>query len=222
MSRAGIIGVSDHGGWAVLVMADGDGILLDRRRVELVDEGLPKFRTTAKDRRSHWTRQLNWSSACRPRRSGTRNLFSTPSPRRWPGRTLGIALRQCPELPPTIGERITNYRARNVADWVMYRKALAAAAEARDWPIHCYDPRQVHDLASKALGVENLGRSLCPAEAFCWATLGAGLQDRNGGGHCSDECAAIEMTCVEARDTGEAIIDPSAAAVSHARSRMAM
>jgi hypothetical protein len=71
------------------------------------------------------------------------------------GRILGIAVRQCPELPPTIGERITNHRARNVADWVMYRKALAAAAEARGWPVHWYDPRQVHDMASKALGVEN-------------------------------------------------------------------
>jgi hypothetical protein len=33
-------------------------------------------------------------------------------------------------LPPTIAERIKDYRAQNVADWVMYRKALSAAAEA--------------------------------------------------------------------------------------------
>ena len=39
----GIIGVSDHGGWAVLVTVTGDGTLLDRRRVELVDEDLPKI-----------------------------------------------------------------------------------------------------------------------------------------------------------------------------------
>src|SRR5436853_413193 len=50
-----------------------------------------------------------------------------------PGRILGVALRQCPGLPPTIAERIKDYRAQNVADWVMYRKALAAAAEARGW-----------------------------------------------------------------------------------------
>jgi hypothetical protein len=44
MSRDdGIIGVSDHGGWAVLVTVAGDGTLLDRRRVELVDEDLPKI-----------------------------------------------------------------------------------------------------------------------------------------------------------------------------------
>ena len=43
MSSDGIIGVSDHGGWAVLVTAVAAGTLLDRRRVELVDEDLPKI-----------------------------------------------------------------------------------------------------------------------------------------------------------------------------------
>ncbi len=37
-----IIGVSDHGGWAVLVTVADDGKLLDRRRVVLVDDDLPK------------------------------------------------------------------------------------------------------------------------------------------------------------------------------------
>src|SRR5215469_1769353 len=41
--KGGIIGVSDHGGWAVLVTVARDGTLLDRRRVELVGEGLPKL-----------------------------------------------------------------------------------------------------------------------------------------------------------------------------------
>lgn len=39
--NGGIIGVSDHGGWAVLVTVTCDGTLLDRRRVELVDDDLP-------------------------------------------------------------------------------------------------------------------------------------------------------------------------------------
>src|SRR5260221_4741281 len=42
-NHGGIIGVSDHGGWAVLVTVARDGTLLDRRRVELVGEGLPKL-----------------------------------------------------------------------------------------------------------------------------------------------------------------------------------
>lgn len=44
MSQEGaIVGISDHGGWAVLVTVAADGTLLDRQRVELVDAGLPKI-----------------------------------------------------------------------------------------------------------------------------------------------------------------------------------
>ena len=68
---------------------------------------------------------------------------------------VGIALRRCPQLPPTIAERIKNYRARNVADWVMYREALASAAAARGWPIHWYDSKQVLASAGRALHVED-------------------------------------------------------------------
>ena len=71
-------------------------------------------------------------------------------------RVLGVALRKCPELPPTIAQRITDYRAQNVADWVMYRKALASAAEARGWPVHWYEAKAVQSAASQVLGVENL------------------------------------------------------------------
>jgi len=40
--NGGIIGVSHHGGWAVLVTVARDGMLFDRRRIELLDAGLPK------------------------------------------------------------------------------------------------------------------------------------------------------------------------------------
>ena len=38
-----IVGVSDHGGWAVLVTVASDGTLIDRRNVELVDKRLPSI-----------------------------------------------------------------------------------------------------------------------------------------------------------------------------------
>lgn len=40
----------------------------------------------------------------------------------------GIALRECPELPQAIEERITATRAATMAASAMYRQALAAAA----------------------------------------------------------------------------------------------
>ena len=67
---------------------------------------------------------------------------------------LGIALREYQPLPPTIVDRLKDYRARNVADWVMYRKALADAAEARGWPVYFYDPKKVFAAASQALRVD--------------------------------------------------------------------
>ena len=62
--NGGIIGVSDHGGWAVLVTAARDGTLLDRLRVELVDEAPRSFPITTKARGSRWTRPWRWLSAC--------------------------------------------------------------------------------------------------------------------------------------------------------------
>jgi hypothetical protein len=66
----------------------------------------------------------------------------------------GIALRSRPPLPPTIAERITDYRARNVADWVMYREALAAAAELRGWAVHWFDAKTVAAAAADVIHVD--------------------------------------------------------------------
>jgi hypothetical protein len=156
MSRDGIIGVSDHGGWAILVTATGNGTLLDRRRVELVDEALPKIPHHSEGQFLPLDEAVELVERVRASAERHAKLVLDAVATEVSASILGIALRQCPELPPTIGERITNYRARNVADWVMYRKAFAAAAKAQGWPVHWFDPRQVYAMASKALGVENL------------------------------------------------------------------
>lgn len=62
----------------------------------------------------------------------------------------GIALRACPPLPATTAERITDYRSRNVADWVMYREVLAAAARSRGWVVHWYDAKAALKAAAQA------------------------------------------------------------------------
>ena len=152
--NGGIIGVSDHGGWAVLVTVAPDGTLLDRRRVELVDDDLPGIP------HHHEGQLLPMDAAValveKVRASAERHAIlaldavATAVPR-----IAGVALRICPQLPDTIAERITDYRARNVADWVMYRTALARAAEAHGWPVHWFDAKRVVGAAAKALHVEN-------------------------------------------------------------------
>ena len=80
-----------------------------------------------------------------------------------------IALRACPALPPTIEERISDNRAQTYADSVMYRQALAVAAEARGWSVHWYDREQVFRDAAAALGrkdvdavLQAMGRAVGP------------------------------------------------------------
>jgi hypothetical protein len=152
--NGGVIGVSDHGGWAVLVTVARDGTLLDRRRVELVDEGLPALPY------HHDGQLLPVDEAValveRVRVSAERHAALAMNGVAMAVRPiLGVALRNCPPLPPTIAERIKDYRARNVADWVMYRKALAAAAAACGWAVHWYDAKSVLGAASHALRIES-------------------------------------------------------------------
>src|SRR5271154_3825905 len=159
--NGGIIGVSDHGGWAVLVTVARDGTLLDRRRVELVDANLPKIphhseaQALPQDEGVALVERVR-SSAERHAKLRLEDVASA-----LPGRIRGVALRECPALPPTIAERIKDYRAQNVADWVMYRQVLAAAAEARGWSVHWYDAKKICDAASKALHIPDFeARSL--------------------------------------------------------------
>jgi hypothetical protein len=152
--NGGIIGVSDHGGWAVLVTVARDGTLLDRRRVELVDDdlpaiphhhegqGLPPDEAVALVERVRASAEKHAALALDAVAMAVRPI-------------LGVALRTCPPLPPTIAERLKDYRARNVADWVMYRKALAAAAATRGWPVHWYDAKKVFGAAKQALRIED-------------------------------------------------------------------
>jgi hypothetical protein len=150
-----VIGVSDHGGWAVLVTVARDGTLLDRRRVELVDEDLPKIPHHSECQRLPLDEAVELVE--RVRVSAERHaVLALAAVAMAVPRVIGVALRACQPLPPTIAERIKDYRAQNVADWVMYRKALASAAEARRWPVYWYDPKSVLAAARQALGVADL------------------------------------------------------------------
>src|SRR5215469_4533855 len=155
MSNDGaILGVSDHGGWAVFVTVSADGTLLDRRRVEIIDDSLPSIP------HHHECQLLGMEEAValveRVRASAEKHAAVALDGVAKAVPTIhGIALRSRPPLPPTIPERITDYRARNVADWVMYREALADAAEARGWAVHWFESKNVLATASQALNVDS-------------------------------------------------------------------
>ena len=180
--RAAIVGVAEHANSAVLVTIAPGGELLDRRHIVLTDRGLP---THPHHHEGSWAvgrylktpgaRALSLADAValvdRVRASADRGARASlealsaavPVP------IAAIAIRACPTLPPTTEERIADNRAQTVADSVMYREALATAAEARGWSVHWYDCERVFGDAAAALGREDvdaflqaMGRSIGP------------------------------------------------------------
>ena len=155
-SDGAIVGVSDHAGWAVLVTVADDGMVLDSRRVELVSADLPCMphhhdaKVLPLEQGVELVERVRLSASQYAKRSLDVLATEIASPIR------GIALRQCPPLPPTVAERLQNYRAQNVADWVMYRMELADAATSRGWSVHWFDAKTVIATACEALQVENL------------------------------------------------------------------
>jgi hypothetical protein len=180
--RTATVGVAEHGNSAVLVTVAPGGELLDRRRVVLTDPGLP---THPHHHEGSWAvgrylhipgaRAVSLAEAValveHVRASSARGarehlealaaVVSVPITR--------IAIRACPTLPPSTEERIADNRAQTVADSVMYREALASAAEARGWSVHWYDRNRVFRDAAAALGGEDvdavlyaMGRSAGP------------------------------------------------------------
>jgi hypothetical protein len=153
----------------VLVTVAHGGELLDRRSIDLTDRGLP---THPHHHEGSWAvgRYLNTpgaralsladavalvgrvraSAACGAREGLAVLAAAVPVP------IAIIAIRRCPPLPPTTEARIADHRAQTFADSVMYREALAAAAQERGWSVHWYDRAQVFDDAAAALGLEEV------------------------------------------------------------------
>lgn len=156
VDRGPIVGVSDHAGWAVLVTVADDGRVLDSRRVELVDADMPRMpyhhdaQTLPLEQAVDLVERVRASAARHAQHALDAVATAVASP------ISGVALRTCPPLPPTVAERLQNYRAQNVADWVMYRMALADAAQSRGWFVYWYNAKTVLAAVCKALHVENL------------------------------------------------------------------
>ena len=157
------VGIAENGNSAVLVTVSAGGELLDRRQINLT-QGLPTHPyhhqgswAVGRYLNSPWAKKVSLPDAIalveRVReaaavgaREGLEALardVSVP--------ISGIAIRFCPPLPPTTEERIRDTRAATMADSIMYREALALAAEARGWKVFWYDQKQVFKDAAKAL-----------------------------------------------------------------------
>ncbi len=147
-SRSAFIGIVDHAGWAIAVTITPEGELLDRRRIELIEAGLPTMPYHHEAQKLPLTDatalvkrvRLSVERMARASLDELAKTVSTP--------IEGVALRNCPPLPDTIAERIANYRAMCVADWVVYRQAIANAAQERAWRVYWYDATSVIEKAA--------------------------------------------------------------------------
>ena len=166
--QTAIVGVTEHGNSAVLVTVASDGKIIDRRKIDLTTD-LPTHPyhhqgswAVGRYKDSPWAKDISLPEAIQlvervqeasaeGAREGLKALTAAV-----PLEISGIAIRKCPELPPTIEECIRDNRAQTVADTVMYRKALAAAARARGWSVSWYERDRVFDDAATNLGCDDI------------------------------------------------------------------
>jgi hypothetical protein len=148
------LAVAHHFGWAVAVTAAPDHRVVDRRRIELIEPGMP----TAAPIHHHDGAGLDdaaiaalvakvRASAVRATSASLAELAAAvPEP------IVSMSLRAWPqEFPTDIAvQRRAPYESR--ADSVMYRQVLAEVASARGWAVHLYDAAAVQDQAVDVLG----------------------------------------------------------------------
>jgi hypothetical protein len=155
------IGIAHHYGWAVAVSATPDFQVVDRRRIELIESGLP----AAPIHHEGGTHDMHSSgealddeglaalvakvraSAMRMTAVSMDELVSAlPAP------ITALAIRGWPsDFPGDIAtQRRPPYESR--ADSVMYCKVLAQIAAERGWEICTYDAKTVEAEAAAMLG----------------------------------------------------------------------
>ena len=155
------LGIAHHYGWAVAVTASADHRVVDRRRIELIEPGVPTapihheggphllhrseeplddkgLAVLVLEVRASVVRAT--SAALDELGSGLPEPITTISLRAWPA-----------DFPEDIAvQRRVPYESR--ADSVMYCKVLSELARERGWVVHTYNAKHVEDDAVRILG----------------------------------------------------------------------
>lgn len=155
------IGIAHHLGWAVAVTAAPDHTVADRRRIELVEDGLP----AAPVHHEGAYHELHRSgpelddaelaalvaqvraSAVRVTSDALDSLAADlPAP------VESISLRDWPEEVPVDVATLRRPPWESSIDSIMYRQVLAEQALDRGWEVHRFDARRVEADAAAILG----------------------------------------------------------------------
>jgi hypothetical protein len=152
------IGIEDHYAWANLVSVATSGHderLLDKRRVELLDQPLAASPYHHDTRRMPLSRAAKLvsdviASANSRARSALASLIGDLAPARC--RAIAIRVPPLPALPATVTEAQENAWIRNRADGMIYHQALTQAAAQLDLRVFYFEKGNVLELAARARG----------------------------------------------------------------------
>ena len=151
------LGLAHHLGWAVAVTASAHHEVVDRRRIELIEPGLP----VAPIHHEGGPHELHRSGpplsdaslaalVAEVRSSATRATAAALD--ELPRSITSVSLRAWPpDFPADIAvQRRAPYESQ--ADSVMYRQVLAEAARSRGWDVHLYEAKDVDARIARVLG----------------------------------------------------------------------
>lgn len=156
-----VVGVADHNGWAMLVTVaaiDGHPTVIDRRRVELIEKGIPSqpyhHETTAlgEAEAEQLVRKVKRSVAASTALALDR-LSGDLAPQY---RVSSIAIRQPPldELPPTVADVHRSYYVFCRADGMLYHSTIVSAARKLGWDVRLHHRGEELAMAAEALHVD--------------------------------------------------------------------
>jgi hypothetical protein len=170
------LGIAHHFGWAVAVVASADHTVVERRRLELIEPGLPAapihheggphlMHRGADPMDDEALSALVAKVRASVKRQASRGLDdlagSLPEP------IVAASVRSWPADSPkdiTVLRRVP-YESR--ADSIMYCEVLAELASDRGWALHFYDARAVEKQANLALGER--AQAVFAAARSAWA-----------------------------------------------------
>jgi len=148
------VGIAHHLGWAVAVTASAGHDVVDRRRIELIEPGMPAAPI------EHEANPLDDDAAARMvaavRASALRATGASLDrlAASLPGPVVSLSLRAWPPDFPAdiVVQRRPPYESR--ADSVMYCQVLSECAHARGWQVHLFDAQAVEAQAARILGAQ--------------------------------------------------------------------
>jgi len=154
-----VVGVADHSGWAALVsvsVKDGSPEVVDRRRVELIEPGLPKqpYEHETVGMRMEEAERLAQEVRDSAVHYAERALLRLRSAIGTKGEIVSIALRTAPlpRLPNTVAEVHASWHATVRADGMLYHDALCTSAASLGVNVDTFSRGEERHRAAAATG----------------------------------------------------------------------